>query len=144
MHSRRIFILAFVLGFVVVAVKKGQGADRPVEMKPMVVSEAPFGYIGVKHATVSLSIFRLLTFRGSIRFLQIDALAPDSPGVRAGIRPGDRILALNGMPLTEWSLGRLKRYGEQVVVGQKIVLSVARPPDYIPMPVTVVITKKPR
>jgi carboxyl-terminal processing protease len=49
----------------------------------------------------------------------------DSPGERAGLRPGDRILAIDGEPTREMSLGEATRRFKGPV-GSKVVLEVMR------------------
>jgi S1-C subfamily serine protease len=114
----------------------------PVKLETYTVSEAPFGYLGIKHASVVLSPWRLLTFRGGVKYLQIDELYPDSPGLSAGIMPGDRIIGLNGVPIKRWSFRRLKAFGETVEVGRNVILEILRPPETTSRQVAVTIVKR--
>ena len=89
----------------------------PKEMERFEVKAAPFGYLGIKRATIFMSFFRLVTFRNPVRFVEIDEIYPESPAASAGIKTRDRVTGLNGTPITQWSAGRLKQFGETVEVG---------------------------
>ena len=124
--------------------KPSVATDEPQQLAPYVVKGAPFGYLGIKHATEKLNVLRLITFRGSLEFLQIDELAPDSPGMTAGIKTGDRIVGVDGSPLNKWSYGRLKHYGENVEAGQLMKLEIFRPGDGSTRTIEIVAPRKPK
>lgn len=118
--------------------------DETQQLAPYVVKGAPLGYLGIKHATAKLNVLRLITFRGSLEFLQIDELSFDSPGIMAGIKTGDRIIGVDGTPINKWSYGRLKRYGEDIEAGQVMKLQIFRPSDGSTHVIEIVAPKKPK
>lgn len=116
---------------------------EPVIMAPFAVKEPPFGFLGIKHATVVFNPWKFCVGMNSVRFLQIDELDPSSPGVAAGIRPGDRIVSIDGVPIISFGLRKLRRLGDEVVVGQKIVIELLRPGDKSKLIMEVTVPKKP-
>src|SRR6185369_15947782 len=98
----------------------GEAQEKPVMLTPYNVEVRPFGFLGIKHATLSLS---------SVKFLQIDELEPGSPGIAAGVLPGDRIVSIDGVAITKIGLRKLKRMNRELEVGQKLRVEVLRPGD---------------
>jgi membrane-associated protease RseP (regulator of RpoE activity) len=64
-----------------------------------------------------------------VRFFQINELEPESPGIAAGIKAGDRVVSIDGIPVTKFGVRTLRRMGDDVKVGQKIIVQVLRPTD---------------
>ena len=122
-----------VLVFVVVCLMSravGAGVDeKPVVLEPYRVEERPFGFLGIKHATVSLSPLKLMVGMNAVKFLQIDELEAGSPGVAAGVLRKDRIVSIDGVAITKMGLGKLKRMNRELEVGQKLRVEVLRPSD---------------
>src|SRR5450432_2079414 len=86
----------------------GDAQEKPVILPPYNVEARPFGFLGIKHATISLSPLKLVVGMNSIKFLQIDELEPVSPGIAAGVLPGDRIVSIDGIAITKIGLRKLK------------------------------------
>lgn len=107
----------------------GEGAGPPVVLPPYRVEERPFGFLGIQHATVSLHPLKLIVGMKPVKFLQIDALEPGSPGVAAGIEPGDRIARIDGVPIGKFGLRELKRMNRELEVGRVLLIDVWRPRD---------------
>jgi C-terminal processing protease CtpA/Prc len=136
------------LFLVALSVRASESTSEPNQMEPTalgpyVVSATPFGYLGVKHATARFDLLRFVTFRGGLAYLQIDELFPDSPGVTAGIRQGDRIIGVNGKPIGKWSFSQLKSFGETVEVGQHVKVELYRPSDGSTMLFEIIVAKTP-
>lgn len=104
-------------------------AGEPVVLEPYQVEERPFGFLGIKHATVSLSPLKLIVGMNAVKFLQIDELEAESPGTAAGVLPGDRIVNIDGVAITKMGLRKLKRMNRELEVGQKLRVEVLRPSD---------------
>ena len=137
--------LLLIVPFLRAADSSGEPNQKePAKLAPLVVNEAPFGYLGIKHATAKFDVFRLVTFRGSLAYLQVDELNPDSPGLAAGIRQGDRIVAVNGKATREWSFSKLKYFGETLEAGQHVPVELYRPSDGSTVQVEVVVSKRPK
>jgi S1-C subfamily serine protease len=122
----------------------GRAEDAgPVPMKPYVVSESPFGYLGIRHASLEVDGWKFVTGRNSIKFLQVDELDPASSAVSQGVRAGDRIIALNGVPMSGWALMPLRRLGQELTVGQKVAAVMFRPSEKKTWTVEFVVMRKP-
>jgi membrane-associated protease RseP (regulator of RpoE activity) len=118
--------------------------EHPQELAPYVVNESPFGFLGVKHATIGINPFKMIVGMNSVKLLQIDELDPSSPGIAAGVKAGDRIISIDGIQITKFGVQKLRRMGEEVVVGQKIVVEVMRPSDGSTRTMVVVVSTKPK
>ena len=116
--------------------------DQPVKLAPYTVEARPFGFLGIKHASIGINPFKLIVGMNSVRFLQINELDPESPGITAGVKAGDRVVSIDGVPITKFGLNKLRHMGENVEVGQKIIVEVIRPSDGSKRMMEVVVTKK--
>ncbi len=72
----------------------------------------------------------------------IQAPLPDSPAIKAGIRPGDRILAVDGADATTWTVTEavLKIRG---IRGEPVVLTVLHVGDEEPVDITIIRDRVP-
>lgn len=66
------------------------------------------------------------------------------PGIAAGVKAGDRIISIDGIQITKFGVQKLRRMGEDVVVGQKIMVEVMRPSDGSTRTMVVVVSRKPK
>jgi S1-C subfamily serine protease len=123
---------------------KTESQDEPVKLAPYKVEVTPFGFLGIKHATISLNPWKLVVGMKSVRFLQIDELDPNSPGVAAGVLPGDHVVSIGGVAVTSIGLRKLRHMGDEVEVGQKITVEVLRPSDGSKRILEVIVPKKPK
>lgn len=57
---------------------------------------------------------------------RIQAVLPESPAERAGLRANDRLLALDGVPYTKGRMADLEKIYESMVPGHEIVYTVGR------------------
>lgn len=122
------FILVLLVGALPGSAEPGD-REKPVILEPYKVEERPFGFLGIKHATVSLNPLKLMVGMNSVKFLQIDELEPGSPGVAAGVLPGDRIVSIDGTAVTKIGLMKLRRMNRELEVGQKLRVEILRPSD---------------
>jgi membrane-associated protease RseP (regulator of RpoE activity) len=99
----------------------------PVVLEPYVVDGAPLGYFGIKRAMLHFNFWRLVTFRKGLRFIEIQEVHDGSPVALAGVLPGDRIVAVNGRPMNEWSLAKLERLYADAEIGTIIAADIVRP-----------------
>jgi S1-C subfamily serine protease len=115
-----------------------------VKMAPYEVSESPFGYLGIKRASARFDVFRFITFRGGLAYVQIDELYPDSPGLAAGIVPGDWIVGVNGKAIGKWSFSELRHFGETLEIGQYVLVDIFRPSTHTDLHCDIIIARKPK
>ena len=136
------FVLMTLAGILPLAAASAE--DQPQTGPAYVVNESPFGFLGVRHATIRVSALKFLTGMNSVTMLQIDELDPLSPGIAAGVKAGDRIISIDGVSITKFGIHKLRRMGDEVVAGQKIVVDVMRPSDASVRTMVVVVARKPK
>lgn len=102
-------------------------AAAPVVLEPFVVDGSPLGYFGIKRATLHFNIWRMVTFRKSLRSIEIQEVHAGSPVAVSGVQRGDRIVAVNGRPMNEWSLAQLERLYADAEIGTVIAADIVRP-----------------
>jgi len=117
--------------------------EKPNEMAPYNVSVAPFGYLGIKKATLAYNFLSFITFKGP-KHLRVDELYPDSPGIAAGIEIGDLIISIDGKPIGQWSMFQLKHFAETVEVNQIVKIGILRAQSHDPKTLDVKVTKRPK
>jgi membrane-associated protease RseP (regulator of RpoE activity) len=113
-------------------------------LPPFVVSTNPFGYIGIKRATVVCHPWKFVTFQRAVRFVRIDEIYPESPATRAGVVIGDQIVGINGIPIPKWSMHELNRLGNETEVGRRISAEIVHPSNGTLRKVEVIVAKKPK
>jgi membrane-associated protease RseP (regulator of RpoE activity) len=119
-------------------------AEQPNQMAPYTVKESPFGFLGIKHASIGINPFKFLVGMDSVNFLQIDELDPLSPGIAAGIKAGDRIVTIDKVPVTKFGVMKLRHLGDTVEVGQRFVIETFRSSDNSTRTMEVVVPRKPK
>jgi membrane-associated protease RseP (regulator of RpoE activity) len=119
-------------------------AEQPSQMAPYIVKESPLGFLGIRHATIGINPFKFLVGMDSVKILQIDELDPLSPGIAAGIKAGDRIVTIDKVPITKFSVSKLRHFGDTVEVGQRIVVETLRLSDNSTRTMEFVVAKKPK
>jgi regulator of sigma E protease len=74
-------------------------SSQPVYKRMAIVAAGPFS-----NFALAIVIFAFLYALLGIPHLtpQIGAVTPDSPAEQAGIQPGDKVVSLNGRPITQW------------------------------------------
>ena len=96
-------------------------------MEPYNVEENPLGYFGIKNGKYHFNLWKFITFRTGLEYIEIREIYPNSPAARAGVVPEDRIVSVNGLAIREWSFPRLKRLVTDAEVGSTIVVEIIRP-----------------
>ncbi|MBI3885179.1 MAG: PDZ domain-containing protein [Opitutae bacterium] len=123
---RLLAVLGLAAGAAICAPGKSLATEEHTALAPVVVNASPFGYIGLKRGTFHFAFWRFVTFRQALQYVVINELEPDSPATKAGVRPGDRIVAVNGRAITEWKVGELKRLYAEVEIGTKTTIEIRR------------------
>jgi carboxyl-terminal processing protease len=82
--------------------------------------EGKFGGIGVQLITDSQGYWALVPF-------------PESPASKAGIIEGDRLLAVDDLPIAPQTPADTVQSAIRGRVGEKVKLTIGRPPDYAPV-----------
>jgi carboxyl-terminal processing protease len=62
---------------------------------------------------------------------------PASPARRAGLQDGDRLISVDGLPITPQSGADVVQAALRGPVGEEVTLVVGRPPDYAPLTFTI-------
>lgn len=119
-------------------------ATAPVVLETYDVKERPFGFLGIKHATIAVHPLKLIVGMKALRFLQIDELEPGSPGIAAGILPGDRIESIDGVAITQFGLRKLKRMGTEIEAGTHLRVEFLRPSDGSRRTVEIIVPSRPK
>lgn len=144
MKSRLLVILLLVVSPSILPATEPPPTAAPVVLETYNVKERPFGFLGIKHATIALHPLKLIVGMKSLRFLQIDELEPGSPGIAAGIQPGDRIVSIDGVKITEIGLRRLKRMGREIEAGAHLRVEFLRPSDGSTRLVEITVPPRPK
>lgn len=78
-------------------------------MAPMSVIAGPLGYLGITFdVEVDVGFFTRLSDRTRIKTMIIQAVTRGSPAQTAGLVPGDLVLRIDGLPITDYTIGALK------------------------------------
>jgi hypothetical protein len=96
-------------------------------MEPYNVEENPLGYCGIKNGKYHFNLWKFITFRTGLEYIEIREIYPNSPAARAGVVPEDRIVSVNGLAIREWSFSRLKRLVTDAEVVTTTVVEIIRP-----------------
>ncbi|MHC4598968.1 MAG: PDZ domain-containing protein [Planctomycetota bacterium] len=99
--------------------------------------ELPMAWLGVRTQVLTSEVSRAMGIRGKKGF-RVTQVYPDTEAAKAGLRPGDIIYALNGKTLRASRLSEsemLRRRIENLTIGTKATLSVARGKERLEIPV---------
>jgi C-terminal processing protease CtpA/Prc len=88
-----------------------QAADT-VQMAPMAVKASPLGFIGIR-LSVDTGFFGMLSSQAHIKELVISEVLKDSAAERAGLVERDRILQIDGSPVTRFTISSLREIGDK-------------------------------
>ncbi len=66
---------------------------------------------------------QLVRYADTIQAMQV---LPASPAAKAGLKPGDRVVAIDGKPVLSYAPDDIEEMFERGAVGRKVTLEVAR------------------
>lgn len=109
-------------------------ADMPQNLKPLkAIDKVIIAAAGPLFSLLLAYVFAFIVWGvgkpvAEVQGTRIGYLPPESPAAEAGILPGDRILAIDGQPVTKW-MGNMEGVRELVALseGEKIHFTIARP-----------------
>ena len=90
----------------------------------------PLAFIGIK-CSVTVGFFALVSSNARIKDFVIVGVLADSPAQRAGLLARDRVLQIDGVPVTDYTIGDLKKIGEKEK-GDRIEFEVISPDSKAP------------
>jgi C-terminal processing protease CtpA/Prc len=112
-------------------------AGAPVQLAPVTVKAGPLAFIGIRCA-VTVGFFGFVSSDARIKDLVILDVLADSPAQRAGLLARDRVLRIDGVPVTDCTVGDLRRIGEKEK-GDRIEFEVSSPDSKAPRSVEVTL-----
>lgn len=109
-------------------------ADMPQNLKPLkAIDKVIIAAAGPLFSLLLAYVFAFIVWGvgkpvAEVQGTRIGYLTPEFPAAEAGILPGDRILAIDGQPVTKW-MGNMEGVRELVALseGEKIHFTIARP-----------------
>jgi S1-C subfamily serine protease len=143
MTMRPLFLMLLAGVVWVSPAARADGTDAPKKLEPYQVHERPLGFVGVRRATVSLRLLQALVGKPSVETLEVNELDPNSPALLAGVQKGDLITAINGRPITEFTLSGLKHMGDSLSAGDHMAIDVQRKGEKTPRHVEFVLGSRP-
>jgi C-terminal processing protease CtpA/Prc len=119
-------LLVLFVSLVSVATAQDSPADgEPVQMAPVSVTAGPLGFLGIKcDVDVDTGFFGHVSNSSRIKGMVVVEVKLNSPAQIAGMEPGDRVLQIDGTPITDYTFAALKGIREKEK-GDKMVF-VAR------------------
>jgi C-terminal processing protease CtpA/Prc len=130
------FVLILVLASMAGARATAEDA-APVQMAPVTVKAGALGFIGVR-LSVSTGMLGLISTNAPITELVIVEVLRDSAAQRAGLVAQDRILQIDGVPITKYSINGLREMGDREK-GDTIEFVVRSPESKAPRTVQVTL-----
>jgi C-terminal processing protease CtpA/Prc len=134
----------FMLMFLAAAAQSTSKADQPVVMAPVAVTAGPLGYLGITFdLDVDVGFFSHVSDSTRIKAMVVSAVTRNSPSDIAGLMPRDQVLRIDGIPITEYTIGALKGIREKEK-GDKAEFVVTAPGSKSERTVDVIVgTRKP-
>ena len=125
MKGKTRIILLFVSLLSLACAQTSPRDEKAVVMAPVAVTAGPLGYLGIIFdLDVDVGFFSHVSDSSRIKAMVVSAVTPGSPAHFAGLMPTDRVLRLDGIPITEYTIGALKGIREKEK-GDKAVFVVA-------------------
>jgi C-terminal processing protease CtpA/Prc len=103
-------ILPLVLALASVGSAQTPAKDQaPTVMAPFAVTAGPLGYLGITFdLDVEVGFFSRVSDGSRIKSMIVAAVTKNSPSDIAGLVPGDRVLRIDGIRITDYTIGSLK------------------------------------
>jgi hypothetical protein len=133
----KLLLTPFILIATVAGAQDAPQGGAPVQMAPVTVNAGPLGFIGIR-CSASVGMFGLISNNAHIRDLVIVEVFRDSAAQRAGLLAQDRVLRIDGVPITDYSINGLKKIGEKEK-GDAMELQVIGPSAQVPRTVQITL-----
>jgi C-terminal processing protease CtpA/Prc len=132
-------ILLSVFLLVSAGVRASPQDDAPVRMAPVSVTAGPLGFLGIKcDVDADAGFFGHVSNTTRIKGMVIAEVIRNSPAQAAGLMPKDRVLQIDGTPITDYTIGALKGVrGKEK--GDKMVFVVCDADSRIPRTVEITV-----
>jgi membrane-associated protease RseP (regulator of RpoE activity) len=106
--------MALILGFSCALLAKDDSKDEEVvKLDTFVVVAPPLGFIGVKHFKAMVGLLGVVSKNAKLKGLLITEVIDDSPAQRAGLKANDKVLQIDGRPISEYSFNSLMKFEEK-------------------------------
>jgi C-terminal processing protease CtpA/Prc len=110
----RLTALSLALVFLPAARCEPSSKEQPVVMAPVAVNAGPLGYLGITFdLDVDAGLFSRVSDTTRIKAMVVAAITKGSPAEAAGLVPKDRVLRIDGITITQYTIGALKGIREK-------------------------------
>jgi C-terminal processing protease CtpA/Prc len=129
--------------FLALAAISAAKAESPVVMAPIAVTAGPLGYLGITFdLDVDVGLFSRVSDATRIKSMVVSAVTRHSPAEMAGLMPKDRVLRIDGVAISGYTIGALKGIREKEK-GDKATFVVESPGSKAERTIDVVVGARP-
>jgi C-terminal processing protease CtpA/Prc len=141
---RNLTLAVLFASFVSIAhAQSGAAGDKPVQMAPVSVTAGPLGSLGIKcDVDVDSGFFGHVSSSARIKGMVVAEVTRNSPAQIAGLKPNDRVLQIDGTPITDYTIAMLKGVREKEK-GDRMVFVVAGA-DKVPRTLGIIVGSLPK
>jgi C-terminal processing protease CtpA/Prc len=132
-------LLVLFLSLVPVAAQDSAADGKTVQMAPVSVTAGPLGFLGIKcDVDVDTGFFGHVSNSSRIKGMVVVEVTRNSPAQIAGMEPRDRVLQIDGTPITDYTIAALKGIREKEK-GDKMVFVLSGAGSKAPRTVEVTV-----
>lgn len=115
--------------------------EEPVVLRRLEVKERPFGELGI-HAAGGVSMLALVSKDVKMKYLVITEVKAGSIAEKSGIKQGDRVQRIDGVPVTRISVRQMEEIWRGKEVGDVVRFEVLRGEPAERLEIVVPVEKK--